>query len=205
MLALDARVFLHTPDADPASLPHPAIRPYPAQYGAPWRLRDSTPVTIRPIRPDDEPLMVAFHRTLSERSVYLRYFYLLGLDARTAHDRLRGLCFVDYHRTMAFVAERRETGSGERSILGVGRLIRAHARPEAEFALLVSDRVQHQGLGTELLRRLIGVARDEGLERIVGDVLPDNDAMLTLCGELGFRRTRRQGEPVRAELDLSPR
>jgi len=146
--------------------------------------------------------MVALHRTLSERSVYLRYFALLGLDARTAHDRLQRMCFIDYDRAMALVAERHESATGERAILGVGRLIRVHARPEAEFALLVSDQIQRQGLGTELLRRLIGVGQDEGLDRIVGDILADNDAMLNVCTELGFRLVPRSGDTVRAELDL---
>ena len=88
-------------------IPKTAIRPYPTQYVAPWTMKDGTAVTIRPIRPEDEPAMVRFHETLSERSVYLRYFHLMNLEQRTTHERLTRICFIDYDREMALVAERR--------------------------------------------------------------------------------------------------
>ncbi|HEX9284572.1 MAG TPA: acetate--CoA ligase family protein, partial [Nitrospirales bacterium] len=75
MVALDARIVLHGPDVGAEELPELAIRPYPVQYVAPWTTKDGTVVTIRPIRPEDEPLMVKFHETLSEQSVYFRYFH----------------------------------------------------------------------------------------------------------------------------------
>src|SRR5439155_18095545 len=88
LLALDARVVVHDSGMTAESLPRAAIRPYPAQYVWEWKMKDGTPVTIRPIRPEDEPLMVQFHRTLSERSVYLRYFCSLSLSTRVEHERL---------------------------------------------------------------------------------------------------------------------
>ena len=87
LLALDARIVLHDP-AKRSRCPQPAIRPYPTQYVSKWTMKDGREVTIRPIRPEDEPLMAEFHRTLSDRTVYLRYFASLSLSARIAHERL---------------------------------------------------------------------------------------------------------------------
>src|SRR5205823_1816906 len=105
ILALDARVVLHDASVSEASLPKPAIRPYPSKYVIPWTLKDGTAITIRPIRPEDEPLMVKFHQGLSERSVRLRYFAPLKLGQRVAHERLTRVCFNDYDRELALVAE----------------------------------------------------------------------------------------------------
>jgi acetyltransferase len=187
-VALDVRIVLHDPEVNQNSIPKLSIRPYPAQYAAPLTMKNGIQVTIRPIRPEDEPLMVRFHETLSDRSVYFRYFHPLRLTQRTAHERLIRICFIDYAREMALVADRRDPQTGEHEILGVGRLIKSHAANEAEFAALVSDQCQHCGLGTELIRRLIQVGREEKLDRIVGDILPDNRDMLRVCEKLGFSR-----------------
>ena len=203
LIALDARVVLHAPDMTDDQLPSPAIRPYPSQYVTKWKLKDGTPVTIRPIRPEDEPLMVRFHETLSEQSVYFRYFHHMRLSQRVAHERLTRMCFIDYARQMALVVERRDTKGGVREILAVGRLIKLREANEAEFAILISDRFQRSGLGTELLRRLVQIGRDEKLDRIVADILPENRGMLRVCEKLGFRRRYSVGEQVvKAELDL---
>jgi acetyltransferase len=185
LLALDARVVLHDP-AKPA-LPKPAIRPYPTQYVSTWKMKNGSEVTVRPIRPEDEPLMAEFHRTLSDRTVYLRYFASLSLSARIAHERLLRICFGDYDREMVLVAEQREPLTGERRILGVGRLNKLRAQNEAEVAVLVSDRCQNQGLGFELLQRVIGVARDEKLSRVRSEMLYDNVAMQVISKRLGFQ------------------
>lgn len=202
LLALDARVVLHAPGTDPHQLPRPAIRPFPSQYVSSWRMKNGAEVTLRPIRPEDEPLMVSFHQTLSDRSVYLRYFYSLSLSSRVAHDRLVRICFVDYDREMAIVAERREP-TGKHRILGVGRLVKSHARNEGEVAVIVSDECQHQGLGTELFRRVIQVARDERLARVDAEILPDNWPMKKIAKTLGFRvRTPDDPSSIRAVLDF---
>jgi acetyltransferase len=109
--------------------------------------------------------MVKFHETLSDRSVYLRYFYSLSLSSRVAHDRLVRICFADYDREMAIVADSRDA-AGQHRILGVGRLVKSHAKNEGEVAVLVSDACQNQGLGLELFRRVIQIARDENLSRV---------------------------------------
>ncbi len=204
LIALDARVVLHDPETREEDLPRTAIRPYPTQYVSHERLRDGTPVTIRPIRPEDEPLMVKFHETLSEESVYMRYFHMMNLTQRTAHERLTRICFIDYDREMALVAERTDRKTGEREIMGVSRLSRRGAAPdEAEFSVLVSDRFQRLGLGTLLVGQLLEVGRDEGLERITAEILFDNRPMQRISKKLGFHLRRNTEEMVmKADLDL---
>jgi acetyltransferase len=200
LVALDARVVLHRPEVSEADLPAPAIQPYPTHYVGTWKLRSGETVTVRPIRPEDEEKLVAFHRTLSEESVYLRYASMLQYSQRIAHERLARLCFIDYAREMALVAERPHPDPAQRQIVAIGRLVRLYGGAEGEFAMLVADRYQNQGLGTELLRRLIDVGRDWGLERIVADILPQNVAMQRTCKQLGFDLGG--GEVVRAVKNL---
>ncbi len=188
LVALDARVVLHGPEVTEAELPRLAILPYPTKYVERCVLKDGEPVVIRPIRPEDEPRMVEFHKTLSEQSVFLRYAGMMKLDQRVAHERLARICFNDYGREMALVVER--VNGGE--ILGVGRLTRLPGTEDAEFALLISDAIQRQGLGTEVLKRLVEVGRDWELRHIVADILRGNGAMQHVCRQLGF--TIHQGE-----------
>ena len=131
--------------------------------------------------------MVKFHQTLSEQSVYQRYFSVLKLSQRTAHERLTRICFNDYDREIALVAEHKETPAAEPRILGVGRLSKLHGVNEGEFAILVSDAWQGQGLGAELLRRVVQVGREEKLQRLVGHILPENHAMSHVCQKVGFK------------------
>ncbi|WP_165226065.1 bifunctional acetate--CoA ligase family protein/GNAT family N-acetyltransferase [Aquisphaera insulae] len=202
LLALDARVILHPPDVDLDSLPRPAIRPYPTRYVSPWTAEDGTAFTLRPIRPEDEPLLVKFHGTLSERSVSLRYFHAMKYTARVAHERLTRICFIDYDREMVLVADRRDPSTGEHEILAVGRLSKSRGTDEAEFALVVSDPFQGLGLGSELLSRLVSIGRDEGVRRIFGDILPENTEMQRICEKLRFKMTHNLQESViRASLE----
>jgi acetyltransferase len=203
MIALDARVVLHENTVTEADLPRPAIRPYPLRYVYPATLRDASSVSIRPIRPEDEPLVAAFHNTLSERSVYLRYLQALNLSQRTQHERLARLCFIDYDREMALVVERPNDRTGEPEIIGVARFTKAHNRPRAEFNMIVSDRFQGQGIGRQLLERMIEVARQEGLQQLYGSIIPENTDMIRLVEKLGFVVSRHEGDALMmAVLDL---
>ena len=131
--------------------------------------------------------MVRFHETLSEESVYNRYFAALKLSQRVAHERLVRICFNDYDREIALVAELKVPKGEEKKILGVGRLSKQHGRNEAEFSVLVSDEWQRQGLGCELLRRMIEIGRNEKLASISGVILADNHAMQHICRKVGFK------------------
>ena len=202
IVALDARVVVHGPDMTEDKLPTTAIRPYPIHLVRPWKTKDGKDVVIRPIRPEDEPLMIEFHKKLSERSVYLRYFQPLKLTQRTAHERLTRTCFIDYNREMALVAERKNE-AGEPEILAVGRLSKLHGRDEAELAAVATDAAQHKGLGTELYRRLIEFARDEKLKLVVSTMLPENREMRAVCVKHGFKMfSDMEDNMIRAELEL---
>jgi acetyltransferase len=195
MISTEADPVGRPPNNNEKHQPKPAIRPYPLQYVSPWTLKDGNPVTIRPIRAEDEPLMVKFHETLSDRSVYLRYFSSLSLSRRVAHERLMRICFVDYDREMVLVAEHVDPATGQRRIIGVGRMNKLDVRNEAEVAALVSDQYQHLGLGYELLRRVVQIARDEKLSQVSAEMLPDNMAMQAVFRRLGFT--------IRADEDLT--
>ena len=204
LTALDARVVLHDSETEEKDLPGTAIRPYPAQYVWGEEMQDGSPVLVRPIRPEDEPLMVKFHESLSEESIYMRYFHMMNLDRRTAHERLTRICFIDYDREMALVAERENPESGEREIIGVARLSSPGGpRSEAEFSILISDDFQRRGLGTLLLGRLLEVGREEGFKRITADILFENRPMQHLSKKLGFVVKRDMEEMVmKADLNL---
>jgi acetyltransferase len=185
LLAVDARVVLHDLAIPREELPRPAIRPYPTQYSQPHALRDGTALLIRPIRPEDEGMLIAFHRTLSESSVRQRYLAPLQLDQRTTHERLIRVCFSDYDRDIALIVEHAPVGAAP-EIVAVGRLSRRPAYGDAEFALLVGDAWQRRGLGAELLRRIVDIARAERIPRVTATMLLDNTAMMRIAASLGF-------------------
>jgi len=203
LVALDARVILHDPKTTADQLPKLAIRPYPTRYISPWTLKDGAPVTIRPIRPEDEPLMVKFHESLTERSVYLRYFKNINLGQRVAHDRLIRICCNDYDREIALVVEQKDAKKGESKILGVGRLSKIFPTNNGEFAIVVSDEYQKQGIGTQLMKLILQVGRNEKVGQISADILPENTEMLQVCEKLGFQLVKNEARKmVRAEITL---
>jgi len=203
ILALDARVVLHDPGKLEKDLPRLAIRPYPQQYASTWTLKDGTPLTLRPIRPEDEPLMIKFHGTLSEETVHFRYFGVTKLEKRVAHERLTRICFNDYDREIALVAVRQSPETKEDEIVGTGRLIKVLGTNDAQFAILISDQFQGQGLGVRLLTLLVDIARNEGVDRIIGHILPENYAMRQVSKKVGFDISFDEfNELIRAELKL---
>jgi acetyltransferase len=202
LLALDARVVLHDPSLSVDELPRTAIRPYPTQYITQWNATDGTPVTIRPIRPEDEPMMVKFHEGLSEQTVYARFFSNLPLQQRISHERLSRVSFIDYDREMVLVATTRDPATGQTQIVATNRLVRLHGTNEGEFGLLVSDQFQGRGIGREMLARLIDIARAEKLGRVVGYVLKENERMQQMAQELGFHLEPTADGNIKAVIDL---
>lgn len=169
------------------------MKPYPIQYIAESVLATGARVVVRPIRPDDEAMMVHFHEGLSDRSVFLRYFHMMALGQRTAHERLMRVCVVDFDREVVLVAEGRDEARGVPAILGVARLERAGEEEEAEFAVVVADRHQGTGVGGALMRQVIAVARQTRVSRLRADILSENGPMRRLC--------EREGIPVRPTSD----
>jgi acetyltransferase len=202
LIALDARVVVHGADVPEAKLPRLAIRPYPSQYARSWTMRDGSNIMIRPIRPEDEPLLVKYHKSISERSFYMRYAQKLEFNQRVAHERLLKVCFNDYDREIALVAVRRAVEGGQ-EILAVARLSRIHGANEGEVGILVSDQFQQLGLGSEMLGRLIEIGRLEGLSRVLATMLTENQEMQKLCVKHGFQvSTLPGGAFCKGELNL---
>ena len=202
-VALDARITLHGPEVEEHDLPRSPFRPYPLQYVSNWMTKPGETVTIRPIRAEDEPLMVAFHKRLSEDTVYQRYFQMVTVGRRTAHEALTRICFVDYDREMVLVAERRDARTGERSIVAIADLTKLYNTKKAEVAVVVRDDCQRHGLGFELIRRLMDVARDERLENVVATTMTENRGMCAVFRRLGFTLSTDPGDDtVEAALTL---
>ena len=203
IIALDARIILHDKNTPACALPKMAIRPYPAEYSKEIEKAGKPAIGIRPIRPDDEPLIVKFHGTLSERSVYMRYFAWMKLGQRTAHDRLVRMCFIDYDRQIAFVAETTNEFSGEREIIGVARLVKSANGKEGEVAFVISDAHQGQGIGREMMALLVEFARDEEMGALTATFIRENTPMRKLLERFKFEVTDDlQEESSTARLEL---
>jgi acetyltransferase len=209
VIALDARVLLTpvtssqpSPDAgggQGGGQPRLAIRPYPNQYTAPFRLRDGTEVVVRAIGPEDEPLIVDLHAGHSEHTIRMRFFSMVKTHTR---DSLIRLCHLDYDREMALAAVRRDDGGSH--MLGVSRYYLNPETGEAEFALVVGDAHQRQGLGRHLMQRLIEIARERGVRQLTGLVLRENELMLALMASLGFSPPEHvENDVVRVGLNLA--
>jgi acetyltransferase len=201
LLALDARVVLHGPEMTDETLPTTAIRPYPNQYVGSWKLADGTEISVRPIRPEDEPAMVKFHENLSERTVRMRYFQPMELGQRTTHERLTHRCFIDYDREMALVAEVKNA-SGAEELVAVSRMNREHGTTSALTAVLIRDDFQHKGIGTEMFRRHLDIARAEGLKHVFCNMLSEDTVMQNICIKLGFSLSNPNDKFTHAEINL---
>jgi acetyltransferase len=200
IIALDARVVLHPATVADQDLPRLAIRPYPHGYIREVRDDEGRPLVIRPIRPEDEPALASFHATLSEATVRARYGTDLALAERTAHERLTRICFVDYDREIALVADVPLAQGAV--VAGVARLSRVHASDEQVLSLVVADAWQRHGIGRELLKSAVAVAWAEGASRIIARLSPDNAAMHAVLAEAGFTFEPR-GELLVASLQPS--
>jgi acetyltransferase len=202
LVALDARVILHPASIQDTDLPCPAIRPYPSQYISTWKAADNMEFTLRPIRPEDEPLVIEFNHQLSDRSVYMRYFLPLKLNFRVSHERLITKVFIDYSREIALAAEYADE-QGVKHIAGIARLVREHSGNGAEVAFIVADKYQNRGLGSHFLECLITIARAEGISRLDGAVLSENVNMKDVLLRAGFQFGTPEDGAITAHLDLS--
>jgi acetyltransferase len=194
---LDARIIIdpRVPEQGEA-YPHLVIMPYPTKYVTPWKLKDGTEVTLRPIRPEDEPMELELIRGLSTETSRFRFFQIIK---DLPHDALVRFCNIDYDREMAFIAETRQ---GDRRLeIGVARLILEANKKRGEFAIVVADKYQAKGLGVKLVDMLIDVAREKDVESIYGIIMSENVKMIRLCEKLGFS-TRREHDDVIVELKL---
>jgi len=198
-IALDSRIILDEEAVQQRTgeYSHLVISPYPTKYIQPWTCRDGRSVLLRPIKPEDEPLERELIAGLSEESSRFRFFYIIK---EITHEMLSRFCNIDHDREMAIIAE--YNANGKRRNVGVGRLISEPGRDTGEFAVLVADDFQGNGLGLKLLDNLIKVAEDKGLKSIYGVVLNDNRKMIGLAEKLGFTTRRLSAEESRVTLEL---
>lgn len=181
-IALDARIVLHDPDVDLKTLAKLACRPYPAEYIREKTLRDGMSIILRPIRPEDEPALVQFHRELSQESVRQRYFEFVELDERTRHERLVRICCSDFDRNITLVAQKLNSSE----LMGVARLFREPIASHGDLKMIIKDPYHGKGLGTLLLEEIQHVALREGVKTISATVLSENSGMLHLLTKAGF-------------------
>lgn len=191
VIAVDARVMVRPAITSTKRYDHMAIHPYPTELESSWQLPDGTNVTIRPIRPEDATIEQVFVKELSAESKYFRFMH--GLD-HLSPLMLARLTQIDYDREMALIAVVNE-GTDKACIIGVVRYSINPDRHSCEFALTVGDDYQHKGIGRYLMKRLMTVARDRGIEVIEGEVLSNNVKMIKLMERLEFRIVHIDHEP----------
>ena len=182
----DPQTVVRLPAAKQQELPRPESHSYPTQFAQQWKLKNNTPVIIRAIRSLDEPFLVRFHERLSDRSVYLRYFSLIPLSQRVAHEQLTRTCLID-DREFALVAVLRHEGSADQEVIGLGQMSKQSVPNEMEWALLVADEYQNQGLGTRLCECLLEISRSVDAQRVISMILPENHVMRLIARRLGFK------------------
>ncbi|MDP4711316.1 MAG: bifunctional acetate--CoA ligase family protein/GNAT family N-acetyltransferase [Saprospiraceae bacterium] len=199
-IVIDASVILDPKSNSLVTKPyqHLVISPYPRQYIKTIVLRNGTPVTLRPIRPEDEPLEAELFDYLSKETIYFRFFgYLHSLD----HNMLSRFTHIDYDREMAIVAEI-ESASGKKHLIGVVRCVGDAWNDSTENAIVIADTWQGQGLGSHMMAYIIEIARASGYRRIYGTLLKQNKAMYALYERHGFRLYAEDHETFTAELLL---
>lgn len=196
--ALDVRIILDPTALDnPTAHPHLVISPYPTKYISHWQLPDGSDVLVRPIRPEDEPLEHEMLTSLSPKTLKERFFQTLNEITHEMHVRF---CNIDYEREIALVAEIKE--DNKRRFIGTARLIIEPEIRKAEFAVVVHDLFQGQGLGYRFMDAIIGIGQDKGLEEIYGLVLSGNKKMLSMCAKLGFKIEPMEDEEAISRVTL---
>jgi acetyltransferase len=199
VVAVDARIMIDSErilqDVHPHE--HLVMAPYPNKYVTKWKLKDGTPVVLRPVKPEDETLFQELFKSLSEDTMRFRFFQIIK---DVTHEFLTRLCNIDYDREMAIVAE---TQQDKKRIIGAVRLIAEPGRNSGEFAVVVGDEWQGQGLGSKLLDYVIDIGKDIKLEEIYGYVVSDNVKMIHLCASKGFKMEPVEEGVAKAVLKLS--
>jgi acetyltransferase len=191
-LVLDARVVMESTDHKPPH--HLVISPYPEQYEDRHVQTDGLDLFIRPIKPEDAPLIEDLFDRLSPSSIYHRFFRPLK---SLPHDMLVRFTQIDYDREIALVAI--DESRPQERMLGVARIIGEIDGRNGEFAVVVADKWQSQGVGAELLARCLAIARERQMRRVWGLALAENKQMLALARKLGFE-IKRSADPGEYEM-----
>jgi acetyltransferase len=175
---------------------HLVIAPYPTKYITQWKLKDGTPVLLRPIKPEDEECFKKLFLTLSPETMRFRFFQVIK---EISHETMTRYCNLDYDREIAIIAE---LPQGNKQIIAAARLIVEPNMKDAEFAILVSDQWQSLGLGDKLMDSLIKIAGNMNLESIFGLVIYDNYRMLKFMNEKGFSVEKLDKETFKVKIKI---
>jgi len=198
-VAVDARIAIDTKKKLQKNQHHKylVVAPYPKKYVTRWKLKNGTPVILRPIKPEDETLLYELYQSFSEQTMRFRFFQVIK---DIPHETLTRYCNIDYDREIGIVAEEKED---KRRIIGASRLILEPGRKRGEFAVVVGDQWQGFGLGSKLVDKIIEIGRDMGLKTISGDVSSRNLKMIHLCNKKGFKMDPVDEDTKKAILKLS--
>ncbi len=201
-IALDARILIDRSlfFSEEPSKPyqHLIIRPYPKRYETRWNMRDGRSVLIRPVKPEDEPLILELFESFSEDTMRYRFFKVIK---EMPHDFLIRFCNIDYDREIGIVAELTE--NGRKRLIGVVGLYIEPNKKRAEFAVAVGDPWQRHGLGSKLMDYIIEIGKDKEIEAIYGEMMRENYKVIKLLEKKGFIIEHRRGENSKASLKLS--
>jgi acetyltransferase len=201
VIALDARIAINQEllGKEIPEFSHLLIHPYPEKFTKPAKLIDGSPVLLRPIKPEDEPLWLELLGSCSKESIYSRFRYNFHYDA---HEIATQFCFIDYVREIAIVAE--VTEDEKKKLIAVGRLIADLDHESVEYAILVADAWQKKELGTMLTEYCLEIAKQWNLKRVVAETTKDNQAMISVFKKLGFEVMYNQDTTVSVHKQLLP-
>jgi acetyltransferase len=191
-IALDARAVIDRDlvEHPPPPFSHLAIRPYPQEYTREIVTAGGLPVTLRPIKPEDEPMWRAMLSACSLETIHRRFRGMV----KHSHEMAARYCFIDYDRELAIVAELEEDGA--RRLAGVGRLVADPDHRNAEYAVLVADPWQGRGLSDALTHYCLEIATRWGVDLVYAETTPDNTRMLAVLRAHGFEVEGRPREGV---------
>jgi acetyltransferase len=192
---VDARVILKPSKIE--SPLHLVISPYPAQYEMSETTKGGVHIFIRPIKPEDEPLLAEFFKTLSSESVYMRFFSPMK---SIPHAMMARFTQIDYDRDMALVAMGHDQPKEE--ILGVARLMSKPGGIEPEFSVVVSDVWQGKGIGAALMAKLMAIAKEKGMTSVWGLILAENTQMLALARKFDASVRHASGNQCELRIEL---
>ena len=200
VIALDARIVV---DEDVLGkivkdYSHLILRPYPERLIRTAHLKDGSPVILRPIKPEDEPMWLELLGSCSKESIYYRFRYDFYFDS---HEVATQFCFIDYDREIAIVAEIEE--EGRRKLIGVGRLIADPDVEVMEYAILITDAWQQKELGYIITEYCIEIAKIRDVKILVAETTRDNKPMISVFKKLNFKIRFNEDSTVSVKKDLT--
>lgn len=198
-VVLDAKVILDPEVAGKVVKPysHLIISPYPKEYETPFTLRNGQEALLRPIRPEDEPMEAEMFSKFSEETQYFRFFEYIP---QVTHTMLVRYTQIDYDREMAIIAELEE--DGRKVMAGVVRIVADITRNSAEFAIVIADPWQGQGLGNRLTDYILQIAAEMKVKSIYANILKTNVKMIHILKKRGFRISSKDFESCYAETEI---